>query len=115
MCKAATDGVAFARDWRNRHIAHRDLKLAIDENAEPLPAVPMQQVDDALASFAAVLNTTLLHFEDSEIGFKHMLSPHTGAEHLIYLLDDALTAEKEREARLAAGDFSRGDFKARDL
>jgi hypothetical protein len=115
LCKAATDGVGFARDWRNRHIAHRDLKLAIDENAEPLPAVQMQQVNDALASFEAILNTTLLHFEDSEIGFKHMISPHTGAEHLIYLLNDALTAQRERQARIAAGDFSRDDFKARDL
>jgi hypothetical protein len=114
MCKAAMDGVAFARDWRNRHIAHRDLKLAIDENSEPLPAVQMRQVDDALASFEAILNTALRHFEDSEIGFRHMLSPHTGAEHLIYLLDDALTVEKERQARLVAGNFSR-DFEARDL
>jgi hypothetical protein len=27
---------AFAKDWRHRHIAHRNLQLALNQNAEPL-------------------------------------------------------------------------------
>ena len=30
----------FARDWRNRHIAHRDLDKALGKGAEPLAAAP---------------------------------------------------------------------------
>lgn len=32
----ATKLTAFCRDWRNRRIAHRDLKLALDEPTNPL-------------------------------------------------------------------------------
>lgn len=117
LCEAASVAVEFAKDWRNRHIAHRDLKLALDDkHATPLPDVEMQHVTDALASFETIINTILLHIDEREIGFKYMdrLPPHIGAEHLIYLLDDALTVEKERQARIAAGDYSRPD-PARDL
>jgi hypothetical protein len=118
LCEAASVAVEFAKDWRNRHIAHRDLKLALnDPIAAPLPEVEMRHVTDALASFESIINAIVLQYDEREIGFKYMdrLPPHTGAEHLIYLLDDALTVEKERQARFAAGDFSHDDFKARDL
>ena len=32
----AKEKTNFCRDWRNRHIAHRDLKLAMGEQVEPL-------------------------------------------------------------------------------
>jgi AbiU2 len=114
MCKAATDAVGFARDWRNRHIAHRDLKLAIDENAEPLPTVQIQQVNDALASFKAIINAVSDHYGAGQHSFKLMKSS-TGAVHLIYLLDDGLKARKARNDRLSAGTYSREDLEAKDL
>ncbi len=114
LCTAAFDGVKFARDWRNRHIAHRDLKLALGKGGTPLPQVPLKQVNDALASFEIILNTISGHFLNSEYGFRYM-PRHGGALELIYLLDDGLTAQKQRQAQIAAGDFSWQDYSARDL
>jgi hypothetical protein len=37
LCKEATEKTKFARDWRNRRIAHRDLDLALGRKAEPYP------------------------------------------------------------------------------
>jgi hypothetical protein len=38
LCLEATDKTKFARDWRNPHIAHRDLALALGNRAKPCPA-----------------------------------------------------------------------------
>jgi hypothetical protein len=114
MCKVATDEVEFVRDWRNRHIAHHDLQLAIDENAEPLPTVQAQQVSDALVSFQAILNAVSGHYGLGQHGFM-LMKPRTGAVHLIYLLDDGLKAQKARQERLAAGNYSSDDLRPRDL
>ena len=36
----------FARDWRNRHIAHRDLDKALGKGAEPLAAAVPSRIHD---------------------------------------------------------------------
>jgi hypothetical protein len=46
----------FSRDWRNRRIAHRDLKLALEQPTTPLAAGSRAQVKDALKAIADVLN-----------------------------------------------------------
>lgn len=49
----ATD---FSRDWRNRHIAHRDLDLALNEAVTPLAAGSREQVGAAINAIADVMN-----------------------------------------------------------
>lgn len=55
---------AFARDWRNRRIAHRDLKLALNHEAKPLKAASRAHVQSALGALSAVLN----HLSNSYLG-----------------------------------------------
>ena len=50
QAKAAAD---FARVWRNRHLAHRDLALAVDDRATPLPGISREKIDRALAGAGA--------------------------------------------------------------
>jgi hypothetical protein len=56
LCGEATNKTKFARDWRNRHIAHRDLDLALGI-ATPLPGVEIKQVNEALDCFTEILNS----------------------------------------------------------
>jgi hypothetical protein len=114
LCTAALARAAFAREWRNRHIAHRDLDLALGGSARPLPVVQIREVSDALQSFEAVLNAIAGHFLNSETSFGHTIS-HGGTIGLLYVLDDGLTAQKDRAARIAAGDYSAVNFPVRDL
>lgn len=61
--KEVNDGIeiavvssGFARDWRNRRIAHRDYNLEFNKNAEPLETANLQKIDHALTDVHTVLN-----------------------------------------------------------
>jgi hypothetical protein len=104
----------FCRDWRNRLIAHQDLKLAIEEGINPLPPANREMVQKALDSIADVLNAVIYHYKESEIhfGFAH---GDGGGESLLYVIDDGLRAEEERTKRIKNGDFREEDFRVRDI
>lgn len=99
----------FARDWRNRKLAHTDLALAIDEGARPLADASRKDVAQALEAIAAVLNRLVRHFEkDTTIGFEHFLG-HGDAEALMYVLSKGLEAEKQDRANATVdAPFSEG-------
>lgn len=104
----------FCRDWRNRHIAHKDLRLVIDSQAKLLQTASRAKVKDALKSIAKVLNIVSEHYMDSTTIFDLISNPQ-GAETLLYLLDDGLRAIKERENRIKAGYFQTEDLIHRSL
>lgn len=108
---AATD---FCRDWRNRHIAHRDLRLAIEPSAEPLRQASRLKVKEALAALDAVLNAVSLHYLDSTTYFAFE-AVHGGAMTLLRIVDAGLAAERERLARLRGNTFDPEDYKPRDI
>jgi len=59
----------FCRDWRNRRFAHRDLKLIVDEKAEPLTPGSREKVEAALQSLYDVLDSVSGHYYDSETAY----------------------------------------------
>lgn len=90
----------FSRDWRNRHIAHKDLELALAKNpAVPLKTASRASVNEALRAIENVLNAVSRSYMNSTSIFNKSLVS-SGAEHLIYVLDDGLQMEKERLKRL---------------
>ncbi len=92
LVTAALETCAFLENWRNKRLAHADLKLALDAGAELLPPISRQQLGEALAAVAAVVNAVQSHYFDSTIAFEHFAS-HSDAEALIYQL--ALAARTE--------------------
>lgn len=54
----------FAREWRNKHIAHRDLEHALTTHASPLPGVSRAQLEEVLRGFRAVMNRVHLAYLD---------------------------------------------------
>jgi hypothetical protein len=112
--KNAIEKSTFCRDWRNRHIAHRDLKLALDDQAEPLTPASRAMIRDALDSIAKVLNTFSEYYLKSTIGFD-VISETCGAEDLLYILDDGIKAEAERCKRVKSGGYLPDDLLRRDL
>lgn len=92
----------FARDWRNRHIAHRDLTLALqDQHAEPLAKASLIQVSEALSALAKVLNCISQRYQRSmtvfELGFG--LSPYGAKSMLFYLKEGLEAAAKKKEMK----------------
>jgi hypothetical protein len=114
LINIALDKAEFCRDWRNRRIAHRDLNLALKEGANPLKPASRQKIREALEAFSALLNTISVHFMDSTIVFGKISDPG-GALSLLYVIDDGLSAEKERRERIRKGDYKSEDIRHREL
>jgi hypothetical protein len=91
LIASADQKCEFAHDWRNRRIAHRDLALAAKENATPLHEASRQNVREALASIAAVLNRVGRHHGDEDVPY-HMFQKSRSARALVYVIEEGLKA-----------------------
>jgi hypothetical protein len=111
---AAVKSTEFCRDWRNRHIGHSDLKLALGEPAAALADASRKQVSDALKAVSDVLNAIELHYFKSQTAYD--LTPrHNGAVTLLYALNDGIKVQNERAERAKAGEFRQGDLQTDDV
>lgn len=114
LVEGAVTKAAFARDWRNRHIAHTDLTLAIREGAKPLMAASRRGVDEALKAIDAVLNRLETHFRNGTILLERIGDPGD-AECLLYVVRAGLESEEARRTRLRDCRPADGDFDARPV
>ena len=92
----------FARDWRNRRIAHRDLGHALNKHAVPLAQASRKGVRDALKAIVGLLN----HVEQQQCGsttYYDGISPHGNAESLLCVLRNGIEADTSRRRRLISG------------
>jgi hypothetical protein len=104
----------FCRDWRNRHIAHKDLNLALDRAAIPLKPASRAKVKAAIQALDAVLNGVAQHYLNSETVFD-MQGTARGALSLLYVLDDGIKAGKARKVRKKTGETVEGDWERATL
>jgi hypothetical protein len=98
----AVNATGFARDWRNRQIAHSDLALALDQAAQPLSHASRELVTQALAAIAAVFNAISTHYFHSDLEMEPFLG-HGGADELFAVLQEGARAQQARLDRFAAG------------
>ena len=110
----ALEASEFCRDWRNRHIAHRDLELALERGANPLKAGSREKVRKAMEALEAVLNTVAMHYLESTTAFD-VGDSAGGALSLLYVLDEGIEAEKFRKERMKAGTTLPNDFDRRSV
>ncbi len=101
---------AFAVDWRNRHIAHRDLRLAIQEPIHELAPASRQDVSLALEALVAVLDRLELHFLGGETWYDHGGDPGDAVS-LLVTLREGVEADKQRRDRLSRGEPLQSDLR----
>ena len=99
----------FAKDWRNRLLAHRDLSLAIGSEAEPLALASRTIVREALSCMQKVFDILHVRHFGSPVAWS-LFSPSAGAETLLYHLAAARLAEEKRFKRLREGKALPDDF-----
>jgi hypothetical protein len=104
----------FCRDWRNRHIAHRDLLLALDGAAKPLKDASRAKVKEAIKAIDEVLNAISHHYLDSTTSFGPG-GASGSARSLLYVLDDGIKADHARRERMKNGTSTPEDFDNPDL
>lgn len=95
LIRLAVKSTEFARDWRNRQIAHRDLSLSIQQGAKPLAPASRKQVKDALTAIYEVIHRVhRIYYPDSDLRLDLTRSGPGGAESLLYLMPVALDAHR---------------------
>jgi hypothetical protein len=81
---SALSAAEFCRDWRNRHIAHRDLGLALEQGVQPLIPASRQKVRTALDALDTVLNAVSHHYQQATT-FWNSGPDHRGAMSLLHV------------------------------
>lgn len=102
LVDAAVNAARFARDWRNRHIAHRDLRLALDDSAPALEIASRGLVEGALAAIEKAVASLDSHFFNCDTDFGLHGEPGDALD-LLHVLRDGLRAARQRDARFEAG------------
>jgi len=82
LCQAALDDAAFAREHRNKRIAHQDHGYATDRESNPLKGVSRERVESMLASLRNVLNCLDGHFRDATVMYERFID-ESGARVLV--------------------------------
>jgi hypothetical protein len=85
LVDGAVGRTAFARDWRNRQIAHRDLLKSMDPELHPLSPATRQDLDEAMLALARVMNAVELPLLNSTTSFG-VIQAERGARELMYHL-----------------------------
>ena len=92
----------FARDLRNRQLAHTNLALALAKTgAKPLPEATRRDVERAMVSIAVVLIRVLRAF-GRDTRFDVQLEASNAVD-LLYVIREGLQSRERRHARLLAG------------
>jgi hypothetical protein len=101
---AAINANEFAKDWRNRKLAHTDLNLAIQQGAEPLAPASRKNITDAINAISRVIQRISEYYFKSDLSFD-VITPADDAVSLLYVIRDGLKAEEKRFARLKEGKY----------
>jgi AbiU2 len=87
----------FARELRNRRIAHTDLSTRLQAEANPLPAFTKQQIKEALSALRAIMNKIETHFEDTTVLYEQVLMPGDGNSLIAHLRDARIYRRQKRQ------------------
>ncbi len=100
----------FCRDWRNRHIAHLELDLALKkEPATPLAVASRNHVNQALHAIEGVLHAVGEYYSVFLAPFEESIGALGNARSLLYVLRDGVKEKERRRERRHRGDSSKED------
>jgi AbiU2 len=100
--RRAVTATTFARDWRNRHLVHSDLRHSLSPHSRPLAKASRLRVKTALRAIVDCLNHVQLYYCDATMNYGPFGDPRD-AEALLYLIRDGLGVESTRRTRLQSG------------
>ena len=81
----------FARKWRDKRLAHTDIMSLRNEHASPLPSVTSKNIEEAMESMRALVDSVEQHYGIPPSALAH--DPF-GARSLVHCLEKALPSEE---------------------
>ena len=109
MTSVAATKADFARDWRNRHIAHRDAKIAFDDEIKPLSFASRERVEEAIKALYEVMNAVSQKYFNSEIVFD-VIKPNGGAVALLNVICDGRNMKMKKLERMRSEKMAEDDL-----
>lgn len=79
----AKNKTAFARDWRNRHLAHKDLRHFVAPFEEPLQQASRKKVEDCLEAIRKYMNCFGKHYGLCPVKYEDTIGALGDAESLL--------------------------------
>jgi AbiU2 len=109
LVETAKKSAAFAIEWRNRRLAHRDLDLILKRNSQTLAPATRDQVEGSLLALRDVMNRIEVEYCNAATRYA---SPAPGdAEALLYVIRDGLLRDRERRERVKRGELLDEDIR----
>jgi len=100
LASAARKSASFARTWRNKHLAHRDLYRAKAPKVDPLPTANRERVEAALHALREVMHHVEDHYQGTQTAYDHVVTGSGGVSSLFHFLRLGRQAETARKDRL---------------
>lgn len=85
LCDKASVVAGFAREHRNKCIAHQDRDYLSNRSSYPLSGIGGKWLGEMLAALRAVLNCLVPHFRDSTVMYEDLVDEN-GARLLVHEL-----------------------------
>ena len=99
------------RTWRNKRLAHLDLKASLESELNPLPGVSREMIEEGLVLVRLFMNEIERAYLDSETGYEHFILDHGDGDGLIAMLRYGLRyKELLKEEKIAYGDWRNGNW-----
>ena len=99
LVQVVSDATDFARDWRNRRLAHDELRVG--RNVTPLASAKFDYIDTALAAIRTVLNRLEQHYLNKTVSYEDTIPALGGVQSFIAVVRKGVEARRsEREAKL---------------
>lgn len=86
LCAKAVTTAEFAREHRNKRIAHQDHNYLSDRNSNPLSGISRVAVENMLASLRDIMNRLDNHFRDNTVLYEDFIDD-SGARLLVQKLN----------------------------
>lgn len=108
--EVAQEACSKARDRRNRHLAHRDLALALATSKDPLPGISRADIEAALQALRNVLNKLANRYLNTTVAYELFIANAGDANALVYYLNKGLHAERAYLDRLQSDQLLPADM-----
>jgi len=102
LVEIAQQKTAFARDWRNRRLAHKELPPTSQEPVS-LALASRRHVEEALAAIRDAMNCIENHYENSPVRYEDVIEPLGGAASLLSCLRKGVDVPRRERDSLLAG------------
>ena len=108
LVQSALNACEAARTWRHKHIAHRDLALALASISDPPGAPSRAEIEAALGAIRAVLDRL------EPLAFESFAPAGRDADSVVHYLREGFRAEEQQMERFRQGKLAPEDLQRED-